>query len=515
MIDLSRSRWSPFAHQIIGVQAIVNNTFFLLADEMGAGKTKQAIDAAQVLFLQGKINKVLTIAPAAVRGVWFHPERGELHKHLWTDLPVTVTEFHRQMDRWVHCKAASSMPFLDWTVTNYEYVRSGDYLEEILEWVGPKTLLILDESSKIKNAQAKQTKACMKIRAKCGRVLLLNGTPIANSPGDMYSQGRIMHMGILECRNYFEFRARYAIMGGWQAKQIVGWRMLDDLQQRFSPYVLRRLKKDCLDLPEKMPPVLLETPLSPALWRTYCDMRDEMVTWLSRDEVSVASHSIVKIMRLAQITSGFIGGVEAEQQEDFGDLPNYIETVVAPAPRKKTEPMMIIGDEKLAQFLGWLEDALYEKPNLKFIVWCRFKPEAFRIMATLKEKFPQITAAGLYGSQSKAERDYVLDLLDPAKTVPGPACAIATLGTGSIGLTLTAADTNYYISLNQSLLDLDQSRDRTHRPTQVNAVSYFYALATGPKGQKTIDHILFKQLEKKEDLAKMTAGAWVKALTEE
>jgi hypothetical protein len=61
--------------------------YFLLADEMGAGKTKQAIDAAQVLFMDGEITQVLVITPASVRGVWFHRERGELAKHLWKAFP--------------------------------------------------------------------------------------------------------------------------------------------------------------------------------------------------------------------------------------------------------------------------------------------------------------------------------------------------------------------------------------------------------------------------------------------
>jgi SNF2 family DNA or RNA helicase len=517
---LQRCRLPPFDHQRIGVEKIVQQPFFLLADEMGAGKTKQAIDAAQVLFYLDRIDKAIVICPAPVRGVWFHRQRGELNKHLWLDTSSRVVEYHRNVDVWDW--GLTQGKHLDWIVTNYDYIRRAEYEEELIAECTPRTLLILDESSAVKNSKAQQSKAVLRIRNKCGRVLLLNGTPIANSPADMYMQGRIMHKDILGLGSFSQFRARYALMGGWQGKQIIGWRDLEDLQKRFAPYVLRRLKQDCLDLPEKLPPVLYEVPLTAATWKIYRDMRDELVVWLDSQSVSVAAQAIVKVIRLAQITSGLLGGVEFEDLGPILEVPDYLTIEdkqwvpeVVEAAWKRPEPLQHISREKLDALLEKIEGALYEKPNHKFIVWCRFKPEAVKTVETIRDRFPRVTARLLYGSQSKAERDAALALLDPATTVPGPACAVATMGTGSIGLTLTAADTNYYLSLTRMLLHLLQSIDRTHRPTQVNPVSYYYFLATGPKGQRTIDHILYEQLEQKNDLATMTCSAWVKALTEE
>lgn len=517
---LQRAKLPPFQHQKIGVNAIVRNRFFLLADEMGAGKTKQAIDAAQVLFVTGQIDKAIVIAPAPVRGVWFHPDRGELRKHLWPDLGVRVTEFHRKVDLWLQ---GPGDPRMEWIITNYDYIRKAEYEEELIEECTPRTMLILDESSAVKNAKALQSKAVLRLRNKCGRVLLLNGTPIANSPADMYMQGRIMDKGILGCNSFSQFRAQYAIMGGWQGKQIVAWRNLDELQRRFAPYVLRRLKEECLaDLPNKLPPVIYEVPLTATTWKRYKEMRDELVVWLDSQTVSVAAQAIVKVIRLAQITSGLLGGVEFEgdsgdlglpdylTEEDKTWVPDVVETCI-----KRPEPIQIISSEKRDALFERIEAALYEKPNHKFIVWCRFRPEAIKTVEAIRDRFPKVTARLLYGGQKAHERDEVLSLLDPATTVQGPACAVATMGTGSIGLTLTAADTNYYLSLTRMLLHLLQSIDRTHRPTQVNPVSYYYFLATGPKGQRTVDHVLYEQLEKKNDLATMTCSAWVKALTEE
>lgn len=521
VLDLSRAALKPFAHQIIGVKAILRNPYFLLADEMGAGKTKQAIDAGQELFVRGQIDKILVVCPAPVRSVWFDKELGEFKKHLWPDLCSMLIEFHKGKDRiWSHGQPFKK-PYLEWVVTNYDYIRSGDGYDEIIGWCkGQRTFVIFDESSALKNRSAAQTKAMIHVRNKCSRVLLLNGTPITHSPADMYSQGRLMHKSILECDTFFDFRARHCIMGGWEDKQVVQWQNLDDLQERFKPYVLRRLKKDCLDLPEKMPPVMLQMPLTAKTWRIYKDMRDDLVVWLSAQQVSTAPQAIVKVLRLAQITSGFLGGIEEEPGLELGapieDRPQWLDFDEGGPLDMGTGPQtQIIGSEKLDYFLDWLEEALHKKPNLKMILWCRFKPELFRVLEAVQARFETVTTASMHGSQKKHEREATKRLLDPRTTIAGPLVAGATLGTGSIGLTLTAADVNYYMSLNRTLLHLLQSIDRTHRPTQVNPVSYYYALATGPKGQKTVDHVIFSALENREKLAEWTVSAWVKALTEE
>jgi hypothetical protein len=516
-IDLSRCALPPFIHQGIGVRNIIRSPYFLLADEMGAGKTKQAIDAAQVLHVRGEIDKVLIISPAPVRSVWFDKDFGELRKHLWPDLCSMIIEYHKGKDRiWSHGRPFRE-PYLEWVITNYDYVRDGEGYDEIISYCDNRTMLVLDESSALKSHKAAQTKACIHIRNKCGRVLLLNGTPITHSPADMYSQGRLMHSSILDCKVFFDFRARYMVLGGWEDKQTIGWQNLEDLQTRFSPYVLRRLKKDCLDLPEKMPPVMFQVPMSQKLWSTYKEMRDSLVAWLSAQQVSVASQAIVKVLRLAQLTSGFIGGVEEESLEPIQvDLPTWLPFEDAdPLEPRGPAGTVIVGSEKLDFYLDWLEQSFYKKPDMKSILWCRFKPELFRVMAAVQERFPHISTGMMYGGQRKGERESVKRMLDPRAAPEGALVVGSTLGTGSIGLTLTAADTNFYMSLNRVLLHLLQSIDRTHRPTQINPVNYYYLLATGPKGQKTVDHAIYGALEKREQLATWTVSAWVKALTEE
>jgi len=91
-INSNQLKSRPFKHQIEGVKAIVKNQAFALFDEMGAGKSKQVIDAACVLAQAGEIDTVVVIARASVRSVWINAEIGEIKKHCW--IPVIVYEYH-------------------------------------------------------------------------------------------------------------------------------------------------------------------------------------------------------------------------------------------------------------------------------------------------------------------------------------------------------------------------------------------------------------------------------------
>jgi SNF2 family DNA or RNA helicase len=489
---------------------------------MGAGKTKQVIDAAMLLFIDGLIDQVIVVAPAAVRAVWFDPELGELAKHLWSDVPCTIEEYHARTRYWAW--GLGPVP-LRWIITNYDFIRSEERLKTLVARATPKTLLVLDESSAIKSGSALQTKACFVLRKKCGRVVLLNGTPIANNPEDLMTQGNIMDPKILDCKYKTHFRTRYAIMGGFSVHgrpvQIIGWKNIPELQARFAPYILRRLKKDCLDLPAKLESVTLSPQMTPKTWSIYKEMREEMVVWLQKSPdgiVSQATQAMTKAMRLAQICSGFLGGVEdamGEETVDEGSNPLGLPFLdEAPAPKKVLEPVQEIGREKLDLFLSWLDLRLEEDPNLKLLVWCRFRPELERAFRELS-KDTRLSLGKIWGGQSRDERQDALRLLDPRTAPKGPVVVLGTPATGSMGLNLTASHTVIYLSNDYSLKTRLQSEDRVHRPGQTEPVSYFDVVATGPNGQRTIDHAIVKALRSKEDLANMTTSAWIHALGEE
>jgi len=523
MLDFSECRLKPYQHQIEALQKLLDHPFFFNASEMGMGKTKVLIDAAQMLFQQNIIDRVVVVCPASVRSVWFDEELGELQKHLWLTVPNKITLYHSKLHQWDF--GPHSAVQLRWIITNYDFIRGRDESEKDNEWLqrlkahcSQKTLLVLDESSAIKNHKAKQTKACMTLRKACGRIVIMNGTPIANNPGDMFSQGRILDPKILDCKTWFHFRSRYGVMGGFMNKQIVKWVNLEDLQQRFAPYILRRLKTDCLDLPEKIPSVALTVPLSEKTWEIYKNMRDEMVAWLSESTVSVASQAIVKAMRLAQVTSGFLGGIqdsdlELEQEDLDEDRPDWLSGKSDPIPQKlPTSMVQEVGNEKLKLFLQWLKERIDEDKNFKVLVWCRFRPELARLMGILRNDYPHISIGEIRGGQKKGEREIALRLLDPRTSPESPVVVAGTPASGSMGLNLTAAHVVIYMSNDYSLKTRLQSEDRVHRPGQIHPVSYYDIVATGPKGQKTIDHTIIKALREKNNIAEWTTRAWISAL---
>jgi hypothetical protein len=501
-LDFAQTKVKSYDHQKTGTVKLFENRYFFLADEMGAGKTKQSIDAAQFLYQHGLINRVLVVCPASVRSVWFDPQLGELKKYLWDSQAGEVYEYHAKTRRWLYGEKNSSG--LQWLITNYEFIRARARMDYLLKtFCGDKTLLILDESTSVKNYKALQTRACKTLRNRCGRIILLNGTPIDNNPGDLYSQCDLLSPSVLNCKTWFHFRARYALMGGWQQKQIVGWINMSDLQKRMAPFVLRRLKKDCLDLPEKLPPVTITFPLSEKNWGRYKQMKNDLIAWFQEGHVSIAGQAVVKVMRLAQITSGFLGGIEDQTQFDE---PNN-----AP-PEPKTEE---IGREKLDGFIEWLKQILETEPNAKLLVFGRFAPEMRRASEAVKDLVPGFPVGLIIGGQSRTEREAAIKLLDPDSAPIGPCVVFATSGSGARGLNLAAAYIVVYLSNSYRMGERQQSEDRVHRPGQKRTVHYFDFVATGPQGQKTIDHDIINTLRKKEDIANRTQEAWVQRLKEE
>lgn len=517
MLDYSHTKFPPFDLQRIGIEALVkwddkpagrvHGGCFALFDEMGVGKSKQVIDAAQFLFQKGLIDNVVIIAPAGVRSVWFDDELGEIMMHAWSVFSHHIEEYHQRVRYW-QLRGDDQERWLRWTITNYEFVRREDRKDEVKTLCTERTLLVLDESSAIKTYNSDQTLACMEIREACGCVTLLNGTPIANNPGDLFTQAAVMHRDILKCRNWFVFRARYAVMGGWQNKQIIKWQNLEELQQLLKPYVLRRETADSLELPKKHDPIQIPVTLSDKSWKIYTEMRNDMVAWLDQQTMSMATQAGVKAMRLAQIVSGFAGGIDAlpENLAIDSDDDKFDQ-------KKITDGLAEIGTEKLDAFLLWLEKRMIDNDwNHKVIVWSRFRPEVQRTLAALRARWPHMHVGAILGGQKKDERRAALRLLNPRTTPTGPVVVVGTPASGSMGLNCVAAWTMVYLSNDFNLKTRLQSMARIHRAGQEHECFYYDFTATGPKGQKTVDHIALKALGNKENLATWTAAAWRREL---
>jgi SNF2 family DNA or RNA helicase len=499
-----------FAHQIVGTQALIDHKAFALFDEMGAGKSKQVIDAACFLAERGEIDTVVVVCPASVRSVWCDAEIGEIKKHSW--LSSHVFEFHKKLkciwseegncigsgDSWVGC--------LDWVVTNYEWLRGGSHLLELIQRVRgtSKTLLVLDESSYIKSRIAKQTKAIMKLREHCARCVILNGTPVTQSPLDLWSQMNVVDKNILVqyFKSFWQFRFEYCEMvpqrfGNVRFNKIVRYRRLDDLQKKIAPYCLRRLKADCLDLPPKLY-TQREVALTTESWKRYQQLKKEAVIALDSGAIKLEPNAAVRIMRLAQLTSGILGKYR-------------------PEPDNLNAEEFRGADDISSEKLDWCVHYLTEECTASHvIVWCRWRRERERLAEMLratappKEQRPYQYIFELYGRQSQKEREHAIGCFTTAAS--GRGILLAQPHAGGFGLNLQIASEEWFLSNDWSYGVRLQAEDRAHRPGQSNNVLIGDVLATGPAGQRTIDHTILAALRDKQSLAEMTTAAWRKEL---
>lgn len=504
-------RKPPYKHQVAGIRELVREDdpervyegCFALFDEMRLGKTKQVIDSAQILFHENKIDRVIVVCPNPARSVWADPEFGELHKHLWMDTPSLIVNYHgNKPKRWLHGTSADRS--LVWYVTNYENIRNPDRLFALLPLASSRTLLVCDESSAIGSYRAKQTKAVIQLRRRCGRVFLLNGTPSSDHPFSLYSQGLVLDPRIINAPSFIHFRARYAIITEkFGYPQVLSYQNLEDLRERLRPYCLRRLMRDCLDMPPALEPVVFQVPLSKNSWQVYKDMKRDLMAWLSSNEVATASQAGAKAIRLAQICAGFVGGIEKMQDLD---RPLFIPQLHEPKP---------LGDEKLAFIKEWTTQVLADDHEAKILFWVRFRQQLTNITTMLKANWPSIAIGVLQGGQKDEERRDSLKLFNPKHASLEPAFLVGTIQTGSMSLDLSAGKYVFYASNDVSLRNRLQSEQRVSGPNQKNSVWYGDLLATGPAGEKTIEHVILKALQKKEELATWTASAWIRAFKEE
>lgn len=518
MYEVNPSEWKtkPFAHQVVGVKFLLNQTQGALGDKPGSGKSKQFIDTACILWNAKEIDTLVICAPASVKSTWGSREFGQITNHCWIDwydeeYSARNPKLHRPDPSYLHI-----------IITNYEFIRNDDRLRFLLPQLrNRKTMLVFDESSYIKSHRASQTKASQKLRQACGgRAYLANGSLISESLIDLYAPFAVLDKKIIGSENWWAFRNRYCQMGGYQNKQIMGYTNVEFLQKRLKPYILYRLKEDCFDLPPKMYNVA-EVAMSPETWRVYKELRDEMIAWLDQSTPLITMSAIVKIVRLSQLTSGMVGGLarSRELMTSLGMIPeslfdsenseDSLDQIVA------AEDIRVISTEKHAWVVSWLQRMIEGQPNFRVIFWTRFRKEQELLRDMISKALPQTEILRIYGGQKKLDREAVLSRFNaPA---PHPVALLGQPRAGGIGLNLQSeCNWAFYVSNDYSALTREQSEDRIHRAGQTAlTVNYQDILMTGPQGQKTVDHAVRKALIGKDTFAMKTAAYWRAAIAEE
>jgi SNF2 family DNA or RNA helicase len=443
--------------------------------EMGTGKSKVLIDNLGTLFLEGKCNFALIIAPKGVYRNWVAKE---IPEHMSDDVPHRVIRWvsspnKKQKQELNSIKDAySGLTIFVMNVEAFSTVKGQNAGIWLANKLGKFGLIAIDESTTIKNHKAKRTKSLMKIAAGFSYRRLLTGSPVTKSPLDVYSQCEFLRPGLLGYDSYWAFQSRYAVvkkqnMGGRSFTQVVGYRNLDELTDRIDRYSYRVLKKDCLDLPEKTYTARY-IPLTKEQKMMYERIQREALMLFDDGEMVTAPAVITQLLRLQQVLSGHI-------KTDEGKIVTF--------PTKRMDAL----------------EEIMEEHNGKAIIWSRFRYDIQAIVLTLQKEYGKHSAAGYFGDTGDEERnDIVRNFQDPNHPLK---YFIGNPATAGYGLTLTEADLVVYYANDFNLETRIQSEDRAHRIGQKNPVTYVDLICEG-----TIDEKIVKSLRAKIDIGAKVLG---------
>lgn len=413
----------------------------------------------------GAIETVLIVAPTSVCAVW--PKEFEDAATFKFKVNVLLGD---KKQRLRELEALKAFPFkaLKVAVINYESTWREEIFEALLDW--KPDMVIADESQRIKSHDAQQSKAMHKLGDVAKYKLILSGTPVQNNAIDIFSQYRFLDPTVFGM-NFYAFRNRYAIMGGFSNRQIVGYKDLDELIKKEHSIAYRVTKEEALDLPEQTfitRNILMNTKDR----NLYDQIRRNSFAELESGGQITAPTVLTKLLRLQQFTGGFI-------QADEGDKPE------------------LVFRGKLDALEDILEDYVIEAEK-KLVVFCRFRPEIDLIQRLLDRR--KIRYCSIYGDIKIDDRG---DIVKEFQTNPKVKVFLAQIDTAGLGITLTAADTCVYYSVNFNYAAYSQSLARIHRIGQRNRCTYIHLVV-----EKTIDETVLKALAKKEDLAKTVVDDW-------
>lgn len=429
-----------------------------------ADKTLTAIATAGAMFQKGLVRKVLVVAPTSVVSVW--PKDFESFADFNYKIGVMLGTKEQRLKELRKLTGPPNTMLV--AAINYESVWRDGIKESIMEW--NPDLVIADESQRIKTHDARQSKAMHEIGDLARYKLILSGTPVQNTCLDLFSQYRFLDKSVFGV-NYYAYRNRYCIMGGFNQYQVVGYKNMDDLIKREHSIAYRVTKEECLDLPEQ----IFETrtlQFSPKEMVLYKQIKDQSYAELEGGGQITAATVLTKMLRLQQMTGGFL----IKDDED--------------------KPQMI-SDVKIKALEDIIDDYVLETGK-KLVVFARFRAEIDLIEKLLQKK--KLQYGCIYGDIKLQDRG---DIVKDFQENPETKVFVAQIDTAGLGITLTAADTCVYYSVNWNYAAYSQSLARIHRIGQKNNCTYIHLVV-----DKTIDSEVLKALAKKEDIAKTIVDNW-------
>jgi SNF2 family DNA or RNA helicase len=461
----------PFEHQRAIFERTREAHTHALLLEQGTGKTKIVIDTAAYLYASGLIDTLLVVAPNGVHNVWVE---SEIPEHMPEYIAYEYFAWNSKRS-----KSKSYMACFDDTIANGQVLsifafnvdavitkKGFEALNRILTY--RRCLFVIDESHTIKTPSAQRTKELIKLSKMAYYKRILTGTPVTQGPLDLYSQFEFLDESILGFTSYYAFRNRFAVLAeeiNFRTKKkyvvVKGYKSIEELSKMIEPYSSRVVKKECLDLPDKLYQKRYVY-LSDKQRSIYDSLRDTLIAELDGEQLS-APLVLTKMLRLQQIMGGHFPTEES------------IERIDKVCPRES----------------ALLE--LLEETSSKVIIWARFTAEIRALERLIRQIYKHHSVVTYFGETSSDERLRAIERFQNDDT-----CRffIGQPKSGGTGITLHAASTVIYYSNDFSLATRLQSEDRAHRIGQHKNVTYIDLIA-----RDTLDFKICKALRDKLDIA--------------
>ena len=462
----------PYEHQITALEKSWNKEVFAYFMEMGTGKSKVLIDNISMLYDKGKINAALIVAPKGVYQNWYDTE---VPVHMVDHIEKNMVLWKANINKKQQSKLSTlfeethKLKLLIMNVESFSTKKGLDFASSFLN--SHQTLMAIDESTTIKNPDAKRTKNIVALGKAAKYRRILTGSPVTKSPLDLYKQCEFLDEFLLDHASYYSFRTRYAIMrtanfGGRSVQIVVAYRNLAELSEKLSPFSYRCLKEDCLDLPDYTYTKRI-IQLTPEQQKIYNQMKQVALAQLDGKMMTTQS-AMVQLMRLHQITCGHFTA-------DDGSI-------------KK------IKNDRLST----LVDILQEVEN-KAVIWAHYRNDIASIIEAVEKTFGKDSYVTYYGDTTNEERQNAIkQIQDPNSKVR---FIIGTPQTGGYGITLTGANTMVYYANGYDYEKRIQSEARINRAGQTRKMTYIDIIA-----EKTIDEKIVKALRNKMNIATKITG---------
>lgn len=456
----------PFRHQIDGVRFGLNKKKFLLCDDQGLGKTKQIIDLVGCIEKTDTINKVLIVCGVnSLKYNW----QSEISIHSDEKGWVLGTRFRKTTGKAYEGSTKDKLDDLDnlpncrYIITNIESLRAGakkisktkyhfpiaEKLQELCK-NGTISVIAFDECHKSKDPTSLQSRAMLLLSA--SYMSAMSGTPLMNNPLDLYFP---IHWLGYEQHSLYQFKQHYCTFGGWGGSQVVGYKNLEEIRALMEKIMIRRLKSEVLDLPEKIRKIEY-VDMTPKQNQIYKEVYNGVMSDLQK--IKFSNNPLSMMIRLRQAT-GWTGIISDKVQES-AKMDRMIELVQE----------IVASGQKAIIFSNW---------------------ESMTEVA--KEKLKSYNPAYITGATKADERMKEVDRFqtdDKCKVI------IGTIGAMGTGLTLTAAQNVIFLDSPWNMALKAQAEDRAHRIGTKGTVNIITLVC-----KNTIDERIEELVEKKGQIA--------------